>query len=117
LTSKDKLEIRAFKALPSERRIGPHFKPECLRLERPDCRGEVETLAQCGIIDHLHVRPAAAMSDDGIRDYLRKASLQEPAFEDVAIVERHAGSDVRVRDPLRHSPICGQITTASSTRT
>jgi hypothetical protein len=70
-----------------------------------------------GIIDRLHVRPAAAMSDDGIRDYLRKASLQEPAFEDVAIVERHAGSDVRVRDPLRHSPICGQITTASSTRT
>lgn len=106
---------RALTALRSESRIGPHFKPDVLRLE-PDgavlIEGEVDTVAQKrlalerlaaipdinGIVDRLRVRAAVAMSDDGILDHLRKAFLQEPAFEGIRITE-HQGSDTTlVRD-------------------
>jgi osmotically-inducible protein OsmY len=98
----------------SEPRLGPHFKPALLRRE-PDrallIEGEVETVAQKrlalerlaalpdidGIVDRLHVRPAARMSDDGIRDRLRKAFLQEPAFEDVRIVQEKDNTEVQIR--------------------
>lgn len=84
---------QALSALRSEPRLGPHFKPAILRIE-PDgallVEGEVETVAKKrlalerlatlpeidGIVDRLHVRPAVRMSDDGIRDHLRKAFLQ-----------------------------------------
>lgn len=109
---------RALRALRSERRLGPHFKPAVLRLD-PDgallVEGEVETLAQKrlalerlaalpeanGIVDRLHVCPAVPMSDDGIRDHLRKALLQEPAFAGVSIVERQGEREIHVREALQ----------------
>lgn len=105
---------RALSALRSEPRLGPHFKPAVLRLE-PDgallVEGEVETVAQKrlalerlaafpeidGVVDRLHVRPASRMSDDGIRDHLRKALLQEPAFESVRIVEQREDAEFEIR--------------------
>lgn len=104
---------RALGALRSEPRLGPHFRPTVLRLE-PDgallVEGEVETVAQKrlalerlaalpdidGIVDRLHVRPAARMSDDGIRDRLRKAFLQEPAFEGFRIVQQEQDAETQI---------------------
>ncbi len=39
------------------------------------------------IVDRLHVRPAEAMSDAGIRSHLRNALLQEPSFAGLAIAQ------------------------------
>lgn len=47
-----------------------------------------------GIVDRIRVRPAAAMSDDGIRDHLRRVLSLEPDFEGLRIVERY-GNDAR----------------------
>jgi osmotically-inducible protein OsmY len=103
------IEKHALSTLRSEPRLGPHFRPNVLRIE-PDgallVEGEVDSVAQKrlalerlgalpgvdGIIDRLYVKPAAAMSDDGIVDHLRKAFLQEPAFEGLRIAERDGES-------------------------
>lgn len=39
------------------------------------------------IVDRLHVRPAEAMSDAGIRSHLRNALLQEPSFAGLAMTQ------------------------------
>lgn len=52
-----------------------------------------------GIIDRLRVAPAQRMGDGAIRDELRKALLQEPAFSDFALRESRAGSTELVRNP------------------
>ena len=52
-------------------------------------------------MDRLHVCPAVPMSDDGIRDHLRKALLQEPAFAGVSIVERQGEREIHVREALQ----------------
>lgn len=113
MTTPKGFKQRALSALRSEPRLGPHFKLAALKLE-PDgvllVEGEVETVAQKrlalerlaalpeidGIVDRLHVRPAARMSDDGIRDHLRKAFLQEPAFEDVRIVQQLENAEIQI---------------------
>src|SRR4029079_14186574 len=88
----------AWAALRSEKRIGPHFKPETLTIDADGIAtidAEVETVAikrlalEClasvpgigGVVDRLRVKPASPMSHDGILDHLRKAYYQEPAFQ------------------------------------
>ena len=51
------------------------------------------------IADRLHVKPAVAMGDGAIRDSLRNALLQEPAFADLAISERVSGKVRFARQP------------------
>ena len=97
----------------SEARIGPHFKPS-LTIDAEGTAtivAEVDTIAVKrlalerlaatkgigGIVDRLRVKPAFAMSDDGILDRLRKALYAEPAFSQLAIKEREAGKQKLVR--------------------
>lgn len=111
---------RALVALRSESRIGPRFKPDMLRLEADGAlliEGEVKTVAQKrlalerlaalpdinGIVDRLRVRPAVAMSDDGIIDHLRKAFLQEPAFAAARLTLRQGAGVTLVRATADHA--------------
>ncbi len=117
MTSRDELRETALAALRSEKRIGPHFKPETLTIDADGVAAidaEVETVAIKrlvlerlasvpgigGIVDRLRVKPASAMSDDGILDHLRKAYYQEPAFQQFAIEEREEGEAKLVRAGL-----------------
>jgi osmotically-inducible protein OsmY len=53
-----------------------------------------------GIVDRLRVRPAQRMGDGEIRDLVRDALLQEPAFADFSIRTRRGEQVETVRDPL-----------------
>jgi osmotically-inducible protein OsmY len=52
-----------------------------------------------GIVDRLHVMPAQRMGDGQIRDHLRYALVDEPAFADLAIHEVVKGHDLVAREP------------------
>jgi osmotically-inducible protein OsmY len=105
---------RALAAMRSEKRIGPHFKPDALTIDAEgvaSIEAEVDTIAVKrlvlerlaatpgvgGIVDRVRVSPASPMSDDGIRDHLRKAFYQEPAFHNFGIKERIEGETKLVR--------------------
>ncbi|HEU0018377.1 MAG TPA: BON domain-containing protein [Methyloceanibacter sp.] len=117
MTSRDELREKALAALRSEKRIGPHFKPETLTIDADGVAtidAEVETVAIKrlvlerlasvpgigGIVDRLRVKPASPMSDDGILDHLRKAYYQELAFQQFAITAREKGKAKLVRAGL-----------------
>lgn len=122
----DRADIRerALTAIRSEKRIGPHFKPEALKVDGEGVatiEAEVENVAikrlalerlaatpgVGAVIDRLRVKPASAMSDDGILDHLRKAYYQEPAFHQLAILEHENGQAKLVRAGLPGS--CSEI--------
>jgi osmotically-inducible protein OsmY len=104
-------------ALHSEPRLDLHRFP--IRLDLDDgtlvMEGEVADVAAkklallraaalpevTGIVDRLRVRPAQAMGDGAIREHVRDALLQEPAFSELAIRER-SGEQTTV---VRESPI------------
>lgn len=107
MTSRDELRETAVARLRSEKRVGPHFRPETLTIDADGVAtidAEVETVAIKrlvlerlasvpgigGIVDRLRVKPASPMSDDGVLDHLRKAYYQEPAFQQFAITEGEA---------------------------
>lgn len=108
-------EIRT--ALRSEPRLGPDFRPSLLDIDAEGVvavEAEFDSVASkrlaleriaatpgvSAVIDRLRVRPASPMSDDGIRDHLRKAYVQEPEFRRLRIMER-IDDDLRlVRDAL-----------------
>ena len=117
MAKKEDLHQTALAALRSEKRIGPHFKPETLTIDADGIAtvdAEVETVAIKrlalerlasvpgigGIVDRLRVKPASPMSDDGILDHLRKAYYQEPAFQQFAITAREKGGAKLVRGAL-----------------
>jgi osmotically-inducible protein OsmY len=117
MTKAKELHDAALTAIRSEPRIGPHFKPESLSIDSEGIAtidAEVDTVAVKrlaleriaaipgigGVIDRLRVRPASAMSNDGILDHLRKAYYQEPAFHQVAIKERRGREVTLLRDGL-----------------
>lgn len=52
-----------------------------------------------GIVDRLRVRPAQRMGDGEIRDLVRGALLQEPAFADFALHERFGERIEPMREP------------------
>ncbi|MFZ5791133.1 MAG: BON domain-containing protein [Pseudomonadota bacterium] len=66
-----------------------------LALERAAAVPGVDT-----IVDRLHVTPAVRMGDGEIRDDVRNALLQEPAFAQFAISERVSGAVQVVREPV-----------------
>ena len=91
------LREKALAAMRSEKRIGPHFKPVRFEIDADGTatiQAEVDTIAVkrlalerlaatpgvSGVVDRLRVKPAMAMSDDGMLDHLRKAYYDEPAF-------------------------------------
>ena len=117
MASRDDLRDTALAAIRSEKRIGAHFKPETLTVDADGLAtiaAEVDTVAIkrlalerlaavagiSGIVDRLRVKPASAMSDDGILDHLRKAYYQEPAFQQFAMTEREKGETKLVRAGL-----------------
>ena len=110
--------IRA--ALHSEPRLGRDFRADRLDIDAEGTvimEAEVDSVAAkrlalervaatagvTGIIDRIRVKPAARMSDDGIRDHLRKAYIQEPEFRRLKIMERIDGELRLVRDALPDS--------------
>lgn len=114
--------IRA--ALRSEPRLGPDFRPGRLDIDAEGTvtiEAQVDTVAEkrlalehvaaipgvSGVIDRIHLRPACQMSDDGMRDHLRKAYIQEPEFRRLRITERIADKLQLVRDALPDA--AGQI--------
>jgi osmotically-inducible protein OsmY len=109
------LREKALTSIRSEKRIGPHFKPTVLAIDADGTatiQAEVDTIAikrlalerlaatkgVSAIVDRLRVKPAFAMSDDGILDHLRKAFYDEPTFRQLAIKEREGGKLKLVRD-------------------
>ncbi len=113
-TSQD-LHDRALAAIRSEARVGPHFKPAHFHIDSDGTatvEAEVDNVAVKrlvlerlaategvgAIVDRLRVRPAAPMSDDGIRDHLRKAFYAEPSFYALRLEEREGGALKLVRD-------------------
>ncbi|GEC33433.1 hypothetical protein ABIE78_000485 [Sinorhizobium fredii] len=117
---------RALAALRSEPRLGPTFKLDLIRME-PDgaalLEGEVETVAQKrlalervaaipdlnGLVDRIRVRPAVPMSDNGIRDHLRKVLVREPAFEGLRITEWDGKGAREVRGATRDGEIAFEV--------
>lgn len=55
--------------------------------------------AVTGIVDRLHVTPAERMEDGEIRDRLRHALEQEPAFAELALSEIVKGEEQMLREP------------------
>lgn len=113
----ENLREKALAAIRSEPRIGPHFKPLTLTIDADGTatiEAEVDNVAikrlalerlaatqgVSGIVDRLRVKPASKMSDGGILDHLRKAYYQEPAFQQIRIIERENGEAKLVRDAL-----------------
>lgn len=66
-----------------------------LALERAAAVAGVDT-----IVDRLHVTPAVRMGDGAIRDDVRNALLQEPAFAQLAISERVSGAVRVAQEPV-----------------
>jgi osmotically-inducible protein OsmY len=99
----------------SERRIGPHaphlvmdWDAGTLTLEGelPDIAAKKLALERAaavpgvdGIVDRLHVTPAERMGDKEIRDHLRRALQQEPAFAELALSEIVKGKEEVVQEP------------------
>ena len=109
------LRDKALAAIRGEKRIGPHFKPVHFDIDADGTatieaevdnvaikRLALERLAQTkgvgAIVDRLRVKPAKAMSDDGILDHLRKAYYDEPSFYELQLKEREGGKLKPVRD-------------------
>lgn len=100
-------------ALASEPLIGPHGVRIALDFDNGTLtiEGEVGSVAAkklaleraaaipsvTGIVDRLRVTPAQPMGDREIRDHLRDALLQEPAFSEYAVSEIVKGEMLAVR--------------------
>ena len=117
MAKQEDLRETALAAIRSEKRIGPHFKPETLTIDADGVatiESEVETVAIKrlalerlggvpgigGIVDRLRVKPASPLSDHGILDHLRKTYYQEPAFQQFAIAECEKGQQKLARAGL-----------------
>jgi osmotically-inducible protein OsmY len=111
------MRARALAAIRSEKRIGPQFKPTLLEIDADGTatiQAEVDNVAikrlalerlaatrgVSAIVDRLRVKPAVAMSDDGILDHLRKAVYDEPSFRQLALKEREGQQVKLVRDAM-----------------
>jgi osmotically-inducible protein OsmY len=117
-------QVRA--ALEHEPRINLHRYPIHLRYEDGilTVDGEVEHIAAKklalelaaavpgvdGLVDRLRVAPTRVMGDGAVRDHVRDALLQEPAFATFTIVVRDQGQVDIVR-PASGTP-CGSIEVA-----
>ena len=115
MTEHPDLRDRALTAIRSDKRVGPHFKPALLEIDAEGTatiEAEVDTVAVKrlvleraaatpgigAIIDRVRVKPALAMSDDGILDHLRKAYSEDLAFRQIRLKERLGHAVRLVRD-------------------
>ncbi|WP_193367608.1 BON domain-containing protein [Pelagibius marinus] len=103
------------RAWRSEPRIGPkaphgnlEFDAGTLTLEgeMPDIAAKKLALELAaavpgvtGIIDRLHVAPAERLEDGEVRDLVRRALEQEPAFAELALSEIAKGEEQTLREP------------------
>lgn len=103
------------RAWRSEPRIGPQAPHVAMELdagtltlegEMPDVAAKKLALELAagaegvtGIVDRLHVAPAERMEDGEIRDHLRHALEQEPAFAELALSEMDSGEEKVLREP------------------
>jgi len=71
----------------------PDIRAKKLALERAAAVPNVST-----IIDRLHAAPAERMGDGQVRDLVRDALLQEPAFQELAIRDRVSDMVEAVRE-------------------
>ena len=101
LQSEPRLDLHAFPIAISESADAIILEGEVgdvaakkLALERAAAVPEVT-----GIVDRLRVQPAQPMGDGAIRDHLRDAWLQEPAFADLALRVRVADRVESIREP------------------
>ena len=117
MTEKAKVLDAVRAALASEPRIDLHSQPIAMDFEDDvlTLEGEVASVAAkklaleaavalpevIGIIDRLCVTPAQPMGDGQIRQLVRDAFLQEPAFEECTIRETAKGETIT----LRQSPV------------
>lgn len=62
-----------------------------------------------GIIDRLHVAPAQHMTDGEIRDHVRDALIEEPAFDDYGITVASDGGRHLIRQPREGSYIDTEV--------
>jgi osmotically-inducible protein OsmY len=115
MTDKARILDAVRAALASVPRIDLHDQPIVLDVESGTLtlEGEVASVAAkklaleaaialpeiTGIIDRLRVMPAQPMGDGQIRELVRDALLQEPAFETCAIRETVKGEVRVVREP------------------
>lgn len=112
--------IKAVKAAwEHERRINLHAYPVTITYEDGvlTLEGEVEDIAAkklsmelavvvpgvTGIIDRLHVAPAAKMGDGAVLNAVRDALLQEPALQHCALRIKHKGSVDTIRKSVNHN--------------
>ena len=119
------IEQAALAAARSEPRLGPHFRPALLRVDDVGVmtvEAEVASLAQkrlalerlaatpgvIGIVDRIRVAPAAAMSDGGIADHLRRRFAEATEFLNLAILERRSEDDVELVRAAE-APEAGQL--------
>jgi osmotically-inducible protein OsmY len=118
MTDKAKVLDAVRAALASEPRVDLHNHPVAMDLEGDTLtlEGEVASVAAkklaleaavtppevTGIIDRLRVTPAQPMGDGQIRELVRDALLQEPAFEECTIRETAKGETITLREPPVH---------------
>ncbi len=120
MAGRPELNSAALSAMRSEPRIGPRFKPDLLEIDEEGVAiiaAEVDSIAMkrlaierlaampevSGVVDRVRVRPVSRVSDDGMRDHLRKAYVQEPAFQGLTIKEIVKGEPRLVREALPES--------------
>ena len=117
MTDKAKVLDAVRAALTSEPRVDLHNNPIALDFQDGalTLEGEVSSVAAkklaleaaialpavTGIVDRLRVKPAQPMGDGQIRELVRNALLQEPAFEQRTIREKVKGETIT----LRESPV------------
>jgi osmotically-inducible protein OsmY len=114
------LREKALTSIRRETRIGLRFKPDLFEIDAEGTAtiaAEVENVAikrlalerlastpgVTAIIDRLRVKPAMAMSDDGILDHLRKAFYDEPSFRQLKLKEREGGEAKLVRNAFEEA--------------
>ena len=103
-TTMDTLYDRIRAALRSAPHLGPRFRVDRLEIDAggvltlqgaaPSVAAKKEALERAAafpevtaVVDRLHVTPSAPMSDDGIRDHLRKFFTRDPAFAELVVRE------------------------------
>lgn len=102
-------------ALESSPRLDLHAQPIDLAIDGENLimEGEVASVAAkklaleaaaavpgvAGIVDRLRVKPAQPMGDGQIRDLLRDAYLQEPAFRELVLAVSIKGEWTTVQEP------------------
>jgi len=125
MTHDESVLAAALEAIHGEPRIGPHVNPR-LAIDGEGTltvEGEVASVAAkrlalerlaalpqvSGIVDRLHVRPAAPMGDAEIREHLRDSFIQESSFLGFRIRERRYRDFELVRDRFDDIDACLDI--------